>query len=286
MTDSTITQRTEVMLVTPALATSWLKQNVKFQRNNPKANRNIRPWWVNTLAGRLTRGEWLLMPHGVVFAPSGRLLDGQHRLLAIEQANLPALMNVHWDFAEATFKAQDSGIPRSLADRAEMPRNLAQVIRLALVVCYNGHYDVTSAVNAQRMARTGLELAHDAVTADTPNTAIYAAAPVRLMASSLVIGGSDVGYVHTLYQNLTRRRFNDLPPIANVFASQAEGGGKVWTSSDKPGLMARVRKVFDPIRRDEPRLSVNAKDRQDAEDYIKTVLKPRYERLLAEEERP
>lgn len=290
MTDPTITQRTtqrtEVMLVTPALATSWLEQNVKFRSLDPKANRAVRSVWVDTLANRLRAGQWLLMPHGVVFAASGRLLDGQHRLMAIVKANLPAMMNVHWNFADETFDEQDSGIPRSLADRAKLPRGMTQVVRLALSICYSNRYDITSTHNVQRMADTGLQRAYEAVVADTPNTATYGSAPSRLMVSTLVVGGADIGYTRALYGNLARRRFNDLPPIANVFASQAEASGRGWAVTDKDGLMARVKKVFDPKHRSDTRLYLTARERQDAEDYIKSVLKPRYDQRLAEESRP
>ena len=286
MTAHTPIPRTEVMLVTPSLATSWLQQNVKFHLLDPKSNRAVRLHHVRTLAERLRAGQWKLMPHGVAFAASGRLLDGQHRLMAIEDAGIPAIMNVHWNFAEDTFDEQDSGIPRSVADRAQLPRNLVQVVRFALRVCYGGRYDISSTVNVRRMAAAGLADAHDAVCAETANVAVYASAPARLMVCTLVIDGADAGYTRTLYQNLCRRRFNDLPPIANVFAGQAEVNKMTWTRDDKDGLMARVRKVFDPNRQGETRLSVKESERQAAADYVKAVLKPRYEAIAVQESRP
>jgi hypothetical protein len=286
MTANTPIQRTEVMLVTPSLATSWLQQNIKFSILDPKSNRTVRQWWVNTLAERLKTGQWKLMAHGVAFAPSGRMLDGQHRLKAIEKAGIPALMNVHWNFDEDTFGFQDGGISRSVADRVRLPRKLVEIVRLALQVCYYSRYDTTSPVNVRRMAAAGLADAHDAVCAETANTAVIASSSSRLMVCTLMVDGADADYTRTLYQNLCRRRFNDLPPIANVFASQAEANKTKWTLDDKNGLMARVRKVFDPRRQRETRLSVVDSERQAAVDYVKAVLKPRYEAIAAQESNP
>lgn len=279
-------QRTEVMLVTPSLATSWLQQNVKFRIHDSKSNRAVRQQWVRILAERLQAGQWQLMPHGVAFAPSGRLLDGQHRLMAIEKAGIPALMNVHWNFDEKTFDEQDGGIPRSVADRAHLPRRLVEIVRPALALCYSSSYDITSSVNVRRMAATGLADAHDAICAETAKTAVFASSSARLMVCTMVVDGADIDYTRTLYQNLCRRRFNDLPPIANVFAGQSDANQTKWTINDKNGLMARVRKVFDPRRQRETRLSVVESDRQAAADYIKAVLKPRYEAIAAQESNP
>ena len=71
--------KTEVVLVTPLLAKKWLERNTD--------NRDIRPSVVTGLAESITRGEWVLSHQGIAFAKSGRLLDGQHRLLAIVEAN-------------------------------------------------------------------------------------------------------------------------------------------------------------------------------------------------------
>jgi len=91
-----------VETITPDLAAKWLDGNVR--------NRPIR-WGKVALFSRIIRsGEWMLTHQGVAFADDGRLLDGQHRLLAIIDTGVTVEMVVARDCDPATFKAIDTDI--------------------------------------------------------------------------------------------------------------------------------------------------------------------------------
>jgi len=65
-------------LITPAMAAEWLQFNVH--------NRKINEPRVNQLVQDILAGRWMLNGETIKFDREGRLLDGQHRLLAIVQA--------------------------------------------------------------------------------------------------------------------------------------------------------------------------------------------------------
>lgn len=72
--------------ITPSLAAAWLKANT--------CNRPMRQSRIDQLARQMQAGHWGLTHQGVAFNCNGTLLDGQHRLAAIVQANVPVKMVV------------------------------------------------------------------------------------------------------------------------------------------------------------------------------------------------
>lgn len=101
--------KTAIETIDPKRAKEYLKLNTQ--------NRRVRQGWVDRLAGMLLRDEWKLTHQGIGFAKDGRLIDGQHRLLAIIQASKPAQMLVAREIDEDAYRHIDGGQPRSVADR-------------------------------------------------------------------------------------------------------------------------------------------------------------------------
>ena len=62
--------------VTPAIATRWLGLNTN--------NRHPRITDVRALAADMRGGRWQQNSETIKFGTDGRLIDGQHRLMAIE----------------------------------------------------------------------------------------------------------------------------------------------------------------------------------------------------------
>jgi len=101
-----------IMEITPDLAAEFLKRNT--------GNRTIRKTAVVQYADDLRRGNWKLTHQGVAISPSGRLLDGQHRLSAIVQSGIAAQMVVALDVDEGAYTVIDRGKPRRLTDALGM----------------------------------------------------------------------------------------------------------------------------------------------------------------------
>lgn len=94
--------------VTPELASKWLGSNT--------LNRGVRQRQVDTFAGAIERGEWLLNGDAIRFDINGRLIDGQHRLLAVVKADKPIETLVVHGLAPETQETIDAGARRSFAD--------------------------------------------------------------------------------------------------------------------------------------------------------------------------
>jgi hypothetical protein len=78
---------TTLQLVTPQWAADVLA-------NQNTHNRKLRKSWVEKLTRDITAGAFITTHQGIAFDENGTLLDGQHRLAAIVQANRPVNMLV------------------------------------------------------------------------------------------------------------------------------------------------------------------------------------------------
>jgi hypothetical protein len=97
-----------VQTITPARATEWLEANT--------SNRPLSRAVVRSFAEAMRRGEWQVTHQGIAFDIHGVLVDGQHRLAAIVEADRPVELTVFTDVAEGTFDVLDIGKRRTAAD--------------------------------------------------------------------------------------------------------------------------------------------------------------------------
>ena len=98
----------EWVLVTPDMATTFLSTNVEF-------NRPIQPKKVKEWADKMRRGAWKRTGATLDFDTEGRLINGQHRLQAIIETNLPQMFIVVRDLPPEAFDNTDIGTMRSSA---------------------------------------------------------------------------------------------------------------------------------------------------------------------------
>lgn len=100
--------RTKVQTITPKKAADWLSANA--------SNRPLSKPVVRAFAEAMKRGEWVVTHQGIAFDADGVLIDGQHRLAAIVEADQPIDLTVFTDVAEGTFDVLDTGKRRNAAD--------------------------------------------------------------------------------------------------------------------------------------------------------------------------
>ncbi|WP_217200336.1 hypothetical protein [Streptomyces buecherae] len=94
--------------VTPEMAREYLSR--------ASVNRRLDVGQVRLLAEAIVRGQWKLTHQGIGFDEAGALLDGQHRLHAIIEANIPVDMLVVDGLSNDVFPVLDTGKRRSAAD--------------------------------------------------------------------------------------------------------------------------------------------------------------------------
>src|ERR1700709_2622928 len=100
--------RSKVQKISPDKATEMLEAN--------SGNRPLTKGKVREFAAAMRRGEWLVTHQGIAFDVNGTLVDGQHRLAAIVEADLPVELTVFTDVPDGTFDVLDTGKRRNAAD--------------------------------------------------------------------------------------------------------------------------------------------------------------------------
>lgn len=100
--------KTEIMIVTPALAKTWLMKNTN--------NRNLREDIAHRYAKDMADGRWFPSHQGIAFYDDGTLADGQHRLFAITVYNKPIKLQVTTNLPRTSAEMIDQHTPRMAHD--------------------------------------------------------------------------------------------------------------------------------------------------------------------------
>lgn len=98
----------ETVVITPEMALEFLEHN--------EANRSVRQMWVDTLTRDILAGDFYLSNDAVIFDEDGKLINGQHRLLACIEADRPITCLVMWNAPRRTQAVMDRQRPRTFAD--------------------------------------------------------------------------------------------------------------------------------------------------------------------------
>ena len=108
-----------VMEVGPQQAYQWLETNSR--------NRPVKQSHVDRLAREILENRWQLCHQGIAFDTNGLLLDGQHRLWAIIEANRSVPMRVYFNEPAESRLIMDVGERRSNLDIMTMTQQMGDL---------------------------------------------------------------------------------------------------------------------------------------------------------------
>ncbi len=105
-------------MITAGIETITPEMASEYFRNALDRNRRVSDKHVAIIAKAILDKEWVINGEGIIFDVNGRLIDGQHRLLACIKANRPIVTIVVRGIEETAlaFETVDSGKKRSLSD--------------------------------------------------------------------------------------------------------------------------------------------------------------------------
>ena len=104
--------KSEMMFVTPEMATQWLEKNSN--------NRSVRRHRVKKLRDDLKNNRFYATHQGIAFNCNGDLKDGQHRLTAISEEGIGAWMMVTTGLPLSALAYVDRGSGRQIQDNAKL----------------------------------------------------------------------------------------------------------------------------------------------------------------------
>jgi hypothetical protein len=147
--------RTERLMVTPEYAGSLLAKNTK--------NRTVIKLHLRKIEEALRRGEWVFNGEPVIVSASGRVLDGQHRLMACLNTGIAFDTNVVFGVDESVFDTIDQGSSRTIGnvldvDGEENYNHIAAALKNFWGFCRTGQIYDGGGWSSSFTARTAREL--------------------------------------------------------------------------------------------------------------------------------
>jgi hypothetical protein len=219
----------KVETITPKLAEKWMAANT--------GNRPLRRALVGRYAEVIRRGQWELNGESIKFDEDGKLLDGQHRLAAIVEANKAVKSYIVRDLPRKVFDTLDNGEKRTGADvfslRGEKNgATLASAIRLLLVYKEYGGF--------QRNQKTAFITTRDLIEGVEKYPKLRESVDFIRSYRNLytILAPSPASFLHYIFAEIDRREAD------NFFSSLASGAGLAEGS-----LLLNLRnKLIDMIR--------------------------------------
>ena len=136
--------------ITPERAASLIANMHQRQRRPSRA-------WVKILSGRIKRGEWDHCAGFITVDEDGKLVDGQHRCMAIVDSSMPVCASV---VCQPWSKYRDDTRRRSCGERNGENKEVAAIARFAGRVTGITDGDHALSIFAAEIKRLGLDTVH------------------------------------------------------------------------------------------------------------------------------
>lgn len=228
--------KTEIIWVTPTVATLWLQKNI---------NRVPRPAHVEAFRLMFTRGEFTTTHQGIAFDESGALMDGQHRLMAIAQMPADFRVQLMVTFGlprNSAYEAIDTTIERrNIADVLHVPRSLGEVGNF-LARIYTGQNTGNSPSYVKHFVDAYAPELEELIDFCPTVRRTWSSAAMR-GAAALQMSNGNSDYVKSVYRALVQLNAAAMPPVALAFFKAVHSGPV--HSGNRADLFARAMKVFD-----------------------------------------
>jgi len=131
---TTKNMKTSIITITKQIADHLLRYNF--------GNRSPRKRTVQYFKDCLKEGSFYTTHQGIAIQGTIRnpirVLDGQHRLIAIAESGISAEVQVTEDATLACFENADNGLPRSMSDRAAIKGKEASICGVFFELCAHG----------------------------------------------------------------------------------------------------------------------------------------------------
>ena len=128
----------------------------RYMLDNMIVNRPASKPRVTAYAGDMLNGDWVNNGETIKMTPDGKLIDGQHRLLAVIESGCTVEFTVAYNVTLDMIPTIDAGRPRTVNDYLRMTGHASVTEVTAAVRLLAMYEDVTSGGSQQRVTRGGL----------------------------------------------------------------------------------------------------------------------------------
>lgn len=229
----------------------------KILNDHNTENRPVKAGIVKKYARIMKTGDWKFSPEAISISSNGRLLNGQHRLLAIEASGVTCKFLFATGFDDDVFDVLDRGATRTLSDAFGTEKKETECA--TMLARMSGSSSLSEVTDGDvRRALDCISDAHKQLMAwSSTATKTVSSAPFRLAAIARVMAGADREYVFNLYRNLVLGRTEDLPPVGHATIRAVHKGRlKAYGGQVQAMNACAAWDVFNPASRNKSRIVV------------------------------
>lgn len=244
----------KVVDVTPEIARNLID-------TSNRDNRKIKPNVVKKYAKMMRNGDWKFSPETISISKSGKLLNGQHRMLAVVESGVTCRFLFATGFDDDVFSVLDRGAVRTRADALKMNKKVAECGALVCRLGATGGPSLITDADVSRAAACIEETHEDLMEFCNTSSRVFSTVPFRLAAVARVISGDDRGYVFNMYRNLVLSHTEVLPPIGHA-AVRAVFTGRLFSAGGhvQPKNCCAAWDVFNPRSEYKSKITISYKD--------------------------
>jgi hydrogenase maturation factor len=227
---------TQLQVITPKEATKIIeKSNID--------NRKVRLHHVEWFSNLIKKGEWVLTHQGIAFDVNGRLVDGQHRILAIAKSGVDTPILVTRNLEPEAYNAIDTHSQRNMADVYKIHPKFAAFI--TTISKFKGG-SCGSKFNNNETLNVIKKTSHFFETLIFGANVRYftSGGAISALLFTYVNNYSSQEYIASLYRNLKLLNYIALPPIGHAFAKSLALTKDFQTKNTV--LVPQLLYVFDP----------------------------------------
>lgn len=230
--------------ITPEIASELLSLNVD--------NRPIRKKQVKKLSKAITNGEWRFTHQGVAVSKTMRLLDGQHRLLAIVDAGVGVDMLVTTGLDDSAFLSIDQHAKRTVADATGLDKRVVAALALAARCLSSGTQSVDDVLNVAPFFQEDIELLM--LHAGKISRHFCTAAALLSAAVSMKIFPEDSDYIMNQFRALVHQDYDSMSAYSKAANRRVMSNyGNVSTIRNSEGCLMFL-SVYDPSNKNKKRM--------------------------------
>jgi hypothetical protein len=219
----------QIVTVTPELASMILESN--------RLNRSIKKNHVRYLANQMTNGEWELSPQGIALEGSikepERVLDGQHRLLAIVESGKCFEMVIAEFCDPKVYGILDTGIVRNMRDLTGIERKVIDVVSYLIQVSAGHNMRSTAAkvLDSVKIMQPVIDAMGETFTLSTK---IVMQAPIRAAFACRVLEDqSRATEINTIMRHVSSFDTNGIPKVWASWLKRMHTGNLTSSSCPK-----------------------------------------------------
>lgn len=220
----------DATLITREFATSLLNRNSK--------NRKVKTQNLSLIIDELKRGLFKFNGESIIVGDDGELLDGQHRLLAVEETGIPFKSIVVYDVPNSTFGTIDTGMARTTSDVLSVNdiESYAFKAKLSKMLMLHGsNKNINGRDKSYKI--TNIEVLEFAIRNDEELSDICSKAQ-RLYTKSRLLTTSDIGFFWHVFSLENRQ-------LAELFFEELFGG--LFSSNTNPCFHLRNKLIESKV---------------------------------------